>query len=140
MSDVNADLIRTGYEAYLQGDMARVLDLVDPDLEWTYLDPGFEDPEPQTCHGRQELEAALKRQTKRNLKTEIEEVLSHGNRVMLVVRTPGIEMHRLRQGDDRNYDVFTIHDGRIVALRACRNRQEALIFSGITTGSDDERD
>jgi hypothetical protein len=46
-------------------------------------------------------------------------------------------MHRVRNGADRNYDVFTIRDGRIVALRACRNRDEALIFSGITTSTDD---
>ncbi|HEX3721752.1 MAG TPA: nuclear transport factor 2 family protein [Nitrolancea sp.] len=136
MSDENVDLIRNGYAAYIRGDMRLLLELVDPDLEWTYLDPGFEDPEPQVCHGRHELETALKRQARRNLKSEIEEVISQGDRVMLVVHTPGIEKHRNRHGDERNYDVFTVRDGRIVALRACRNREEALSITGIQSGSE----
>jgi len=137
MSDENADLIRRGYEAYIQGDLARLLALVDPDLEWTYLDPGFEDPEPQICYGRHELETGLKRQARLNVISEIEEVLSHGDRVMVVVHTPGIEQHRAWHGDERNYMVFTVRDGRIIALRACRNREEALNIAGITRRHDD---
>jgi hypothetical protein len=38
-----------------------MLELVDPDLEWTYMDPSLEDPEPQVCRGRHELESALER-------------------------------------------------------------------------------
>jgi hypothetical protein len=55
---------------------------------------------------------------------------------MLVVHTPGIEKHRNRHGDERNYDVFTVRDGRIVALRTCRNREEALSVAGIQFGSE----
>jgi hypothetical protein len=50
---------------------------------------------------------------------------------MVVVRTPGVDAYRLRQADDRNYDVFTVRDGRVVALRACRSRQEALRLAGL---------
>jgi hypothetical protein len=30
-----------------------------------------------------------------------------------------------------NYDVFTVRDGRVVAMRACRDRDEALAIAGI---------
>ena len=61
MSNENVDLIRRAYEAYSRGDVAAMLQFVDADLEWTYLDPSLEDPEPQVCHGRHELETALVR-------------------------------------------------------------------------------
>jgi ketosteroid isomerase-like protein len=59
MSKENAELIRRAYQAYASGDLAAMLELVDPELEWTYLDPALEHPTPQVCHGRQELEQVL---------------------------------------------------------------------------------
>lgn|SRR5438067_7349921 len=90
------------------------------------LDPSLEDPEPQVCHGRHELEVALERQAERGLMAEIEDVVGNGDRVMVVVRTPGIDAYRVRKADDRNYAVLTMREGRIVALRDCRDRDEAL--------------
>ena len=34
------------------------MEFVDPQLEWIYLDPAFEKPEPETCHGRDQLQWA----------------------------------------------------------------------------------
>jgi ketosteroid isomerase-like protein len=131
MPNENAELIRRAYQAYANDDLARMLALVDPDLEWTYLDPSLEHPQPQVCRGRHELESALQRQAERGLRAQLEEVVGHGDRVMVVVRTPGIDAYRVRQTDDRNYSVFTVREGRIVALRDCRDRQEALRLTGI---------
>jgi len=126
MSNENVELLRKAYEVYSRGDIAAMLQFVDPDVEWTYLDPSLEDPYPQVCHGRHELETALERQAERGLKAELEEVAARGDRVMVVVRTPGIDMYRMRKADDRNYAVFTVREGRIVALRDCRDRAEAM--------------
>ena len=122
----NEDLVRRAYEAYASGDVATMMTFVDADLEWTYLDPAFEDPDPQVCHGSRELEVALKRQARRGLKSRLEEVHADGDRVMVAVHTPGLDALRARQSDDRNYDVLTIRGGRIVAMQTCRNRGEAL--------------
>jgi ketosteroid isomerase-like protein len=46
MSNENAELIRRAYRAYGSGDLKGMLELVDPDLEWTYLDPAQEHPAP----------------------------------------------------------------------------------------------
>ncbi len=126
VSNENAELIRRAYEAYSGGDVARMLEFVDPDLEWTYLDPGLQDPEPRVCHGRHELETALQRQAERGLKAELEEVAAWGERVMVVVRTPGADAFRLSKADDRNYAVFKVREGKIVALRDFRDREEAM--------------
>jgi uncharacterized protein len=126
MSNENEDLIRRAYEAYSRGDAAMMLRFVDPDLEWTYLDPSVEDPEPQVCHGRHELEFALGRQAERGLSVELEDVVASGDRVMVVVRTPGVDAFRVSKAEDRNFAVLTVHEGRIVALRDCRDREEAM--------------
>ena len=131
MTKKNEELIRGAYDAYSRGDLAAMLQLVDPDLEWTYLDPGLEDPEPQVCHGRHELATALRRQAERHLKANLEEVAVNGDQVMVAVRIPGIDAFRMRQTNDRNFAVFTVRDGRIVALRDCRDRKEAMAIAGI---------
>src|SRR5207244_13427622 len=65
MSDANVALIRQAYAAHESGDTAAMLNLIGPDLEWTYLDPSATDPRPQVCHGRGELQAALAQQAQR---------------------------------------------------------------------------
>src|SRR5438128_337301 len=131
MSSTNIDLIRKAYQAYAQGDVKTFLDLIDPDLEWTYLDPSLEDPEPQVCHGRHERQAALQRRAERGLTSELEEIAGNGERVMDVVRTPGVDAYRVTPADDRNFTVLTVRDGRNVAIRDCRDRAEALAVAGI---------
>jgi uncharacterized protein len=131
MSKENADLIRRTYQAYASGDLAAMLEFVDPDLEWTYLDPSLEQPTPQVCRGRRELEQVLRGWAEHGLRAELEEVISSGELVMVGVRTPGVDAYFGRRGDARAYSVFTVRDGRIVALRDCRDRQEALRLAGI---------
>lgn len=131
MSNENAELIRRAYEAYAMGDLAAMLELVDPDLEWIYLDPTLEHPTPQVCHGRHELEQVLRHWAEHGLRAELDEVTGSGELVMVGVRTPRVDAHHGRLGDDRAYSVFTVRDGRIVALRDCRNRQEAIQRAGI---------
>jgi ketosteroid isomerase-like protein len=55
----------------------------------------------------------LERQAERGLKAELEEVVARGDRVMVVVRTPGVDMFRARKADDRNNAVLTVREGRI---------------------------
>jgi ketosteroid isomerase-like protein len=131
MSNENAELIRRAYQAYANGDLDAMLEFVDPDLEWTYLDSALEQPTPQVCHGHQELEQVLRHWAEHGLRAELEEVTSAGELVMVSVRTPGIDARFSRGGDDRSYSVFTVREGRIVALRDCRDRQEALQAAGI---------
>jgi ketosteroid isomerase-like protein len=132
MTDRNEALVREAYEAYGRGDVAGMMEFVDPELEWTYLDPALENPEPQTCHGRDQLQWALERQAGRGLVSQIEEIEASGDKVMVVIRTPGLDRLRVRQAGDRNYLVLTDDQQRIIRLRACRDRDEARSFAGIT--------
>ncbi len=132
MCNQNEWIVREAFLAYERGDVARMMDFVDPDLEWTYLEPDQVDPQPQMCRGREELEKAIRRQADLGLRAELETVAAAGDRVMLVMRTPGVDEYRHRQADDRSYDVVTVRDGLIVGLHACRDRREARSFAGIS--------
>jgi ketosteroid isomerase-like protein len=132
MADRNEAVVREAYEAYGRGDVGRMLEFVDPELEWTYLNPAFEDPEPDTCHGRDQLRLALERQAGQGLASQIEEIAASGDKVMVVIRTPGIDRVRARQAGDRNFLVLTLDQERIIKMRACRDQDEARAFAGIT--------
>ncbi len=132
MSEENESLVRTAYAAYGRGDITSMLELVHPDLEWTYLDPSFENPEPETCHGREQLQQVLERRAGQGVRSEVEEIASSGDKVMVVVHTPGIDQQRARQADNRNYLVLTLQQGQITAMRACRDREEARGFAGLS--------
>lgn len=129
MSEENEALVRGAYEAYGRGDVTRLLELVHPDLEWTYLDPSFADPQPQVCHGRDQLAWALGRQADRGAHSELEEIGSCGDKVMVVIHTPGADQHRAWQGNDRNYLVLTLREGQVVAMRAFRDLGQARSFT-----------
>jgi len=128
----DVELVRSAYEAFARGDASAVLELVDDAFEWTYLDPAFEDPEPQVCRGRDELAAGLGRMARHGLRSRLEEVAGAGDKVMVVVHTPGLDATRTRKADDRNFEVVTVRDGRIVTMRACRDRSEAARFAGLS--------
>jgi len=125
------DVVAEAYGAYTRGDLAAMLKLVATDLEWTYLDPTVDYPSPHVCHGRQELQTALERQGSMGLRSRVEEIVGDGDQVLVVVHTPGADAHRARKTNDRNYDVVTVRDGLIVALRACHDRREAASLAGV---------
>jgi ketosteroid isomerase-like protein len=129
VSEENEALVRGAYAAYGHGDMTRLLALVHPDLEWTYLDPSFADPRPQVCHGRDQLAWALGHQADRGVNSELEEIESCGDKVMVAVHTPGADQHRAWQGNDRNYLVLTLRQGQVVAMRAFRDLDGARSFT-----------
>ena len=132
MCNQNEWIVREAFLAYDRGDIARMMDFVDPELDWTYLDPALPEPRPQTCHGRDELERALRRQAELGLHSDMEEVIAAGDHVLLVMRTRGVDRYLQRQPDDRTFDVVTLRDGLIIGLHACRDRGEARSLAGIS--------
>jgi ketosteroid isomerase-like protein len=131
MTNRNEELVHQAYRAYTSGDLDGLLELVDPDLEWTYFDPEFADPRPATCHGRDQLRAALQRQASQGLASQVEEVVASGDTVLVVIHQPGLDRLRLRQADDRTYLVLTLGQDRIIKMRACRDRAEACAVAGL---------
>ena len=130
VSQENEALVRRAVEAYHQADTARLLELVHPELEWTYLNPEDPDPQPQVCHGRDQIAWALDHQARQSAAIEVEEIISHGDMVMVVAhsrrgRAAGLAQRR------PNILVLTVAGGQISAMRAFRNRDQATRFAGL---------
>ncbi len=133
MSDEDEALVREAVQAFYRGDTARVLETVHPDLEWTYLNPADPDPQPQVCHGRDQIAWALDHQARQGAATQVDEIVSgSGGQVMVVARTPGLDERRTWHNGDRNFLVLTVRDGQIMAMRAFRDRDQASRFAGLT--------
>ena len=64
------------------------------------------------------------------MRSELEEIVCCGDKVMVAVHTPGADQHRAWQGNDRNYLVLTLRQGQVVAMRAFRDPDEARSFTG----------
>lgn len=119
----NETVVRTAFEALAQGDVGTMLESVDPNLEWTFLDPSEEDPTPRVCHGRQQLDRWARRGQEG---MTLEEVIPYGDNVLVVTRSPGLDSRRAWVADDRNFHVVTMRGGLVTGLRACRSRDEAV--------------
>jgi ketosteroid isomerase-like protein len=131
MCNLSEWIVREAFLAYDRGDVAAMMDFVDPRLEWDCLDPASGDPQRRIRRGRGELEKALRQQVELGLRAEIEEVVAAGDQVILVMRTSGVDEYRQRLAGDRTYDVVTVRDGLIAGLHACRDRSEARSIAGI---------
>jgi len=130
MCNQNEWIVREAFLAYARGDVARMMEFVDPELEWTGASPGS-DASAQVHAGRDGLEQALRQQAASGLRAELEEVVASGEKVMLVMRTPGLGLNRPHSAGDRTYDVVTVRDGLIVGLCACQDRAAARSLIGI---------
>ena len=131
MPSDNVELIQRAYEAYSRGDLETMLGFVGPNVEWTYLDPNLPQPEPRVCRGREEVEAVLRQWSQHGLKAELEEAAGAGERVMVGSRILGLGAFLDRPGEDQAYSVLTVRRGRIVAMRDCRDRRDALEVAGL---------
>jgi ketosteroid isomerase-like protein len=61
-----------------------------------------------------------------SMRAELEEIVGYGDRVLVVTHLPGTGARRVFKTGDRNFHVLTVRNGRITALRACRDREQAV--------------
>ena len=118
-TEENVARVREAYAAYTAGDTAALLDMVDPDLEWTYLDPATANPSPQTCHGRGELKVALARQAVSGLRMQLEEIVGHDDKVVVSRAHPRCRRPSSDPGERpqlRGADVARRSDRRVAGL------------------------
>jgi uncharacterized protein len=104
----NKELIKKGYAAFTAGDLETVMDLFDDDIEW--VQPG-ESAISGTFHGKTEVMEHFGRLAEKSLTVKLNRLVAEGDTVVAITEvTAGGET-----GEDA--DVFTIRDGKTVAVR-----------------------
>jgi ketosteroid isomerase-like protein len=121
--------LREAYAAFNRGDMDVAVSGLDPQIEWS--EPA-QFPGGGAYHGREAVKGYLT-QSRANWAegaSEPEQMIPTGDRIVVMVharfRLKGSESWQ----DVKLADVYTVHDGKIVAMRAFADRQEALRWVG----------
>jgi ketosteroid isomerase-like protein len=121
--------LREAYAAFNRGDIDAAVAGLDPQIEWS--EPA-EFPGGGAYHGREAVKGYLT-QSRANWAegaSEPEQVIRSGDRIVVMVharfRVKGSEAWQ----DVKLADVYTVRDGKIVAMRAFADRQEALRWVG----------
>lgn len=130
MAQEDVDRLRAGYEAMGRGDFGAVLDLMDPEIE---IRDRPEVPDPQTYRGREGVLAALSQnfETFDDLEMLPERFIDGGDKMVVCILLRGRGRGSGVPVEDRLAHLWSIRDGRAVALQVYSDPAEALKAAGL---------
>lgn len=114
----NVSVIKDTYDAFMQGDVGKLLAAMDEDIDWHIA--GHESiPFAGSCRGKSAVRLALQKafSTVKNQQPEIRDVIAQGDMVTII----GHERGQCAT-NDQDYEgywihVFTLRDGKITQFR-----------------------
>jgi ketosteroid isomerase-like protein len=124
MSSGNAELVRDGFEAFLNGDFATLRELMDPKAQWLWYEQN-----PGDCHDPDTILATLRARHQEGVVTALNDVIEGGEKVFVEITGPTLEAWDLPDG--QACMVVTVRDGRIVRMQDHRSRADALADAGL---------
>lgn len=121
--------IRSAYAAFNRGDFDAAVAVLSPDIEWTEP-PEF--PGGGTYHGREAVKKYLMHSRAGWVEgsSEPERFIESGNRIVVFVRARFRDKQNPEWHEVELADVYTIHKGQIVQMRAFADRNQALAWAG----------
>ena len=127
MSEENVEIVREAWDAYSRRDYDRLAGIHDPHIVVITLEDG-------AVYGNDAVLANYERwhEAWEGAETTVEEVIGHGDRVLVTVRfqargrASGIEI------DTRLYEVFTLRDGKVLRIDEYEHRDAALEATGLS--------
>lgn len=130
MSQENVEVVRSMWEAFLQGDAERALAAFDAEVEWD----GRNLPDGRVAHGIAEVVDHVRKwgEQWQDWTVELERFLDAGEgKVLLIIRErgrsgSGVEM------DERHAELYTVRDARIVARVGFSDPAEAFKVAGLS--------
>jgi ketosteroid isomerase-like protein len=129
----NAELVRTGFEAFLRGDFDGLERVMDPGVQWLWYEPGDWD-----CHNRDKVLTTLRDRRQEGVVTALNAVVAIDERVFVEVTGPRLEQWGMPEG--QACMVVTVEDGRIVRMQDYRSRAAAVAAAGLPPEPEDALD
>ena len=132
----NLELILVDWIGALRDrDLARVAELLEPEFEHRWIDGAV------TCANREQMVAWTAGRTSRaKFRVDgVEVVAGDADHVVMGVHGPDFAEVGGEHVGGRVYEVFTIRDGRIAAVRAYLKREAALDAAGVERASPARR-
>jgi uncharacterized protein len=131
MSQENVEVVRWGYEAWNRRDFDRLLELADPEIEWSFA--GVRPPGADAVyHGHEGVRRFWDTfiEPWEQITVEIEELRDSGDIVAAIVRFRAVGRDGLRV-DAPFAHVFTFRGSRVVRFEAFADRKEAFEAAGL---------
>jgi hypothetical protein len=126
----NVELARQGYEAFRTGRLEAVLEMMDPDIEWS---EGVDVPEPQVYRGhdgvrrqQEQFEAAWE-----SFELEAEEFIDAGDKVVVLLKIRARGRGSEIEIEGRAAHVWTVRDGKAIRLEMYIDPARALEAAGV---------
>jgi ketosteroid isomerase-like protein len=123
-----AETVRAAFEAFARNDRDAMSAVIADRFVWVFYDPIDEVPTLQMCTGRSEITRRMARNPASDW--ELIEMEAFGRRVVVTTSSRSDRMRPSWRTSDLNFHVVEVEDGRIVALRACLDRDEAIRLAG----------
>ena len=131
MSQENIGIVRSGLEAFTEGNLAPVFAACDPGIELEVSDAYFDAPRTYRGHeGMRELFAA-QAEVFDPFRLEPEEFLDAGDQVVVIARAGGIARASGVEVLGRFGHVWTLQRGKIVHFKEFKDPDEALQAAGL---------
>ncbi len=127
MSRENVEIVRRGFEAWVHGDMHEVGAMLAPDVRWE----GVRDND-KACRGSEEVLRFVRLGRKKGPKLEVEELLDGGQVVVVGLRREIRSAGEPFEGPERTYNLVTLRDRKVVAMKGYWQRSEALEAAGLS--------
>ena len=124
MATGNDELVRSSFDAFLRGDWSALAEVLDPQVEWLWYEPGEWD-----CHDRRKVLATLFERQREGVISGLDAVVAVDERVFVEVTGPRLSDWGLPGG--RACMVVTVRDGRIVRMQDYPYRAAALAGAGL---------
>ena len=126
----NIEILRQGYEAVNRGDLGAVLGIVDREVE---IRDRPEAPDPAVYRGHEGALAAfdVSADTFEELRFLPEEFVAGGDHVVVVIRLLGRGRGSGVPVEDRVVHLWTMRDGKAVALQVYSDVDDALEAAGL---------
>jgi len=129
VSEENVPIVRRHQEAFNRGDLATMLELTDPNIEWW---DRADDPDASVHRG---YEAVAKHLVEfddlAELRVEPQEFIDAGDFVVVPTRQVGHGPASGASFEEHQVNVFRVRDGKVTELREYRHRSEALKAVGL---------
>jgi ketosteroid isomerase-like protein len=113
------------FGALRRDDFDAAAGMLDPEVTWQGLHADW------VCHGREQVLETFRRGLERRREVEALEFTRGGDQVVLGARGPGIGELDGESLEGQIFNVFTLHDGRIMRIDDYRSRAEALGAAGV---------
>jgi ketosteroid isomerase-like protein len=131
MSEENVEIVRSGLEAFADGNLEGLFAACDPGIELEVSDAYFDAPRTYHGHaGMQELFAA-QAEVFDPFRLEVEEFLDAGERVVVMARAGGLARGSGVEVLDRFGHVWTVRGGKPVHFKEFKDPEEALEAAGL---------